>query len=76
MLPRPPVFRHSGDDTIMKEHIMKIANAGATGRLGRHVNEVLAGGSHEVVAMSRATGVDRVAALRYTHPGEPSLTER
>jgi uncharacterized protein YbjT (DUF2867 family) len=44
----------------MEEHIMKIAVAGATGRLGRHVSEVLAERGHEVVAMSRATGVDIV----------------
>jgi len=37
---------------------MKIAVAGATGRLGRHVAEVLAGRGHEVVPVSRATGVD------------------
>ncbi len=37
---------------------MKIAVAGATGRLGRHVSEVLAERDHEVVAMSRATGMD------------------
>jgi uncharacterized protein YbjT (DUF2867 family) len=42
----------------MEEHIMKIAVAGATGRLGRHVSEVLAERGHDVVAMSRATGVD------------------
>ena len=42
----------------MEEYIMKIAVAGATGRLGRHVSEVLAERGHEVVAMSRATGVD------------------
>jgi uncharacterized protein YbjT (DUF2867 family) len=58
LLPRPSVFRQSGDDTIMEEHIMKIAVAGATGRVGRHVGEVLAERGHEVVAMSRATGVD------------------
>jgi uncharacterized protein YbjT (DUF2867 family) len=52
------VFRQSGDDTIMEEQIMKIAVAGATGRVGRHVSEVLAERGHEVVAMSRATGVD------------------
>ena len=38
----------------------KIAVAGATGRLGRRVVEVLAGDGHDVVAMSRATGVDIV----------------
>ncbi len=37
---------------------MEIAVAGATGRLGRHVSEVLAERGHEVVAISRATGVD------------------
>jgi uncharacterized protein YbjT (DUF2867 family) len=52
------VFRQSGDDTIMEEQIMKIAVAGATGRVGRHVSEVLAERGHEVVAMSRASGVD------------------
>ncbi|HEY1179999.1 MAG TPA: NAD(P)H-binding protein [Phytomonospora sp.] len=36
----------------------KIAVAGATGRLGRHVVDVLTERGHEVVAMSRATGVD------------------
>jgi uncharacterized protein YbjT (DUF2867 family) len=49
---------------------MKIAVAGATGRLGRHVVDVLAERGHEVVPMSRATGVDVItgagldAALR------------
>jgi uncharacterized protein YbjT (DUF2867 family) len=42
----------------MEEHIMKIAVAGATGRLGRHVSEVLAERGHEVVPISRATGTD------------------
>ncbi|NNH75528.1 NAD(P)H-binding protein [Nocardia uniformis] len=37
---------------------MKIAVAGATGRLGRHVVEVLNEQGHEVVAFSRANGVD------------------
>jgi uncharacterized protein YbjT (DUF2867 family) len=37
---------------------MKIAVAGATGRVGHHVVEILEAGGHEVVAMSRATGVD------------------
>ena len=38
----------------------KIAVAGATGRLGHHLVEVLAADGHDVVAMSRATGVDIV----------------
>lgn len=38
----------------------RIAVAGATGRAGRHVADVLAGRGHEVVRMSRATGVDVV----------------
>jgi uncharacterized protein YbjT (DUF2867 family) len=37
---------------------MKIAVAGATGRVGRHVVDVLAERGHEPIAMSRATGVD------------------
>jgi uncharacterized protein YbjT (DUF2867 family) len=36
----------------------KIAVAGATGRVGRHVVDVLEEQGHEVVRMSRATGVD------------------
>ncbi|MFD3595520.1 SDR family oxidoreductase [Nocardia sp. NPDC058640] len=36
----------------------KIAVAGATGRLGRHVVDVLVERGHEVVAFSRANGVD------------------
>jgi uncharacterized protein YbjT (DUF2867 family) len=37
---------------------MKIAVAGATGRLGRHVAEVLTERGHQVVAISRATGAE------------------
>jgi uncharacterized protein YbjT (DUF2867 family) len=36
----------------------KIAVAGATGRVGRHVVDVLEAQGHQVVPMSRATGVD------------------
>jgi uncharacterized protein YbjT (DUF2867 family) len=36
----------------------KIAVAGATGRVGHHVVEVLKAAGHEVVAMSRSSGVD------------------
>jgi uncharacterized protein YbjT (DUF2867 family) len=36
----------------------KIAVAGATGRVGRHVVDVLKAGGHDVVAMSRSGGVD------------------
>lgn len=39
---------------------VKFAVAGATGRLGRHVVDVLAERGHQVVSMSRATGVDIV----------------
>jgi uncharacterized protein YbjT (DUF2867 family) len=39
---------------------MKIAVAGATGRLGRHIVGVLKGAGHDVVAMSRSSGVDVV----------------
>jgi len=38
----------------------KIAVAGATGRVGRHVADVLKAGGHKVVAMSRSSGVDVV----------------
>jgi uncharacterized protein YbjT (DUF2867 family) len=38
----------------------KIAVAGATGRVGRHVLDVLAEGGYQAVPMSRATGVDVV----------------
>jgi uncharacterized protein YbjT (DUF2867 family) len=38
----------------------KIAVAGATGRVGRHVVGVLRAGGHDVVAMSRSGGVDVV----------------
>jgi uncharacterized protein YbjT (DUF2867 family) len=41
--------------------IGKIAVAGATGRVGRHVVELLEAGGHEVVAMSRSSGVDVVS---------------
>lgn len=40
---------------------MKIAVAGATGRLGRHVVDVLHEQAYEVVAMSRSGGVDVVS---------------
>ena len=36
----------------------RIAVAGATGRVGRHVVDVLRGGGHDVVAISRSNGVD------------------
>jgi uncharacterized protein YbjT (DUF2867 family) len=38
----------------------RIAVAGATGRVGRHVVDVLAGAGHDVVAISRSHGVDLV----------------
>src|SRR5918995_752863 len=37
-----------------------IAVAGATGRVGRHVVDVLKAGGHDVVAMPRSSGVDVV----------------
>ena len=47
-----------------KENSMggKIAVAGATGRVGRHVVDVLEEQGHEVVAISRSAGVDVVTA--------------
>ena len=41
---------------------MRIAVAGATGRVGRHVVDVLTEQGHDAVAMSRSTGVDVVTA--------------
>src|SRR5215471_4625948 len=38
----------------------RIAVAGATGRVGRHIVDVLRERGHEVVPMSRASGVDVV----------------
>jgi dTDP-4-dehydrorhamnose reductase len=40
----------------------KIAVAGATGRLGRHVVEVLGAEGHEVVPIARSAGVDVITA--------------
>ena len=37
---------------------MKIAVAGATGRVGRHIVDVLAERRYEVVPISRSLGVD------------------
>src|SRR5918997_5822447 len=49
---------------MTKEALMyerkKIAVAGATGRVGRHTVEVLEEAGHDVVRMSRSTGVDVV----------------
>jgi uncharacterized protein YbjT (DUF2867 family) len=41
---------------------MKIAVAGATGRVGRHVVEVAEERGHEVVRIARSTGVDVITA--------------
>ena len=38
----------------------KIAVAGATGRVGHHIVDVLKAGGHDVVAMSRSGGVEVV----------------
>ena len=42
----------------------KIAVAGATGRVGHHVVDVLRERGHDVVPMSRAQGVDVITAAR------------
>ena len=39
----------------------KIAVAGATGNVGRHVVDVLKNEGHDVVGMSRSSGVDVVS---------------
>jgi uncharacterized protein YbjT (DUF2867 family) len=45
------------------ERKSKIAVAGATGRAGGHVAEMLEARGHEVVRMSRATGVDVITGV-------------
>ncbi|MFI6482890.1 SDR family oxidoreductase [Nonomuraea sp. NPDC050663] len=45
----------------------RIAVAGATGRLGRHVIDVLTERGHEAVPMSRATGVDIITGEGLAH---------
>jgi uncharacterized protein YbjT (DUF2867 family) len=52
------VRRCSSGERHGRRAIMKIAVAGATGRVGRPLVEVLAAGGHDVVAMSRSQGVD------------------
>ena len=42
---------------------MRIAVAGGTGTVGRHVVDVARDGGHEVVVLSRSTGVDLVAGI-------------
>jgi uncharacterized protein YbjT (DUF2867 family) len=44
----------------------KIAVAGATGRVGRHIVDVLEERGHDVVAMSRACGVDVITGVGLT----------
>ena len=41
---------------------MKIAVAGATGRVGHHLVDVLEGRGHDVVAISRSGGVDVITS--------------
>jgi uncharacterized protein YbjT (DUF2867 family) len=55
----------------------KIAVAGATGRVGRHVVDVLEQQGHEVVAMSRSRGVDIVTGdgLAEALPGVESIID-
>ena len=40
---------------------MKIAVAGATGRVGRHVVDILGSSGHDVVPISRSHGVDVIS---------------
>jgi uncharacterized protein YbjT (DUF2867 family) len=56
---------------------MKIAVAGATGRVGRHVVDLLELGGHDVVAMSRSSGVDVVtgAGLDQALAGVESIVD-
>ena len=45
---------------------MKIAIAGATGRVGRHVVEIITAKGHDVVAISRSHGVDVISGAGLT----------
>ena len=45
----------------MQARTKKIAVAGATGTVGRHVVDVLEAQGHDVVGMSRSLGVDVVS---------------
>jgi uncharacterized protein YbjT (DUF2867 family) len=56
---------------------MKIAVAGATGRVGHHVVEVLEARGHDVVAMSRSGGVDVITGdgLAEAMPGVQSVID-
>jgi len=62
--PTPPRLRHEPKNTFEKGAAMetggKIAVAGATGRVGRHVVDVFEEQGREVVAISRSTGIDVV----------------
>ena len=50
----------------------KIAVAGATGRVGRHVVDVLESEGHDVVAIARATGVDLITGEGLPRPSRAS----
>jgi len=56
---------------------MKIAVAGATGRAGRHVVDVLQARGHDVVPMARSTGVDVItgAGLAEALTGAESIVD-
>jgi uncharacterized protein YbjT (DUF2867 family) len=71
-----PVTLDATKETLMQER-RKIAVAGATGRVGRHVVEVLEADGHEVVRVSRATGVDVVTGkgLRDALTGVDSVVD-
>ncbi|HKA86049.1 MAG TPA: NAD(P)H-binding protein [Haliangiales bacterium] len=56
---RPGWIVLAAKETIMQAS-KKIAVAGATGRVGRHIVDVLTTGGHDVVAISRSCGVDLV----------------
>ena len=45
----------------MQTRRKKIAVAGTTGRVGRHIVDVLEAEGHDVVGMSRSLGVDVVS---------------
>jgi uncharacterized protein YbjT (DUF2867 family) len=53
---------HRRAHDVTKENEMRIAVAGATGRAGRHVADILEGRGHDVVRIARSAGVDVITA--------------
>jgi uncharacterized protein YbjT (DUF2867 family) len=57
---RQPHDAANANDVTKESMMSKIAVTGATGRVGRHVVDLLEADGHDVVAIARSTGVDVV----------------